>query len=77
MTLEANQAAQLQVMHALGHTPDPCVLYDEASAKAFLGYTIFKGGIGTWKDPCGNRNQLMASVPHILEMPHKTKLFGT
>lgn len=76
LALEANPAVRLQVLHTPGHTPDSVVLYDAAAHKAFVGDTIFQGGVGTWEYPGGNRDQLVQSIYRILDLPEETKLLS-
>lgn len=76
LALEANPAVRLRVLHTPGHTPDSVVFYDAEAGKAFVGDTIFQGGIGTWEYPGGNRCQLERSIYRILDLPEETKLLS-
>ena len=75
-TLEANPKISLRAIHTPGHTPDSVAFLDPVVGKAFVGDTIFQGGIGTWEYPGGNRDQLVESIYRILDLPAETKLLS-
>lgn len=76
LALDANPAVSLHVIHTPGHTPDSVVLHDQSMAKAFVGDTIFQGGIGTWQYPGGDQAMLVESIYRILDLPEETKLLS-
>lgn len=74
--LEGNPTVRLSVLHMPGHTLGSVVFYDEGATVAFVGDTIFSGGVGTWEYPGGNREQLIRSVMRILGLPAQTSLLS-
>ena len=77
ISLQANGAYSLQVLHTPGHTPDSVTFYCEVEQAAFVGDSIFKGGPGTAQYPGGNRAQLMQSIrERILTLPEDTLLYS-
>ena len=66
---------QLKAIHTPGHTNDSCVLYDEAEKTAYVGDTIFKGGMGNPDYPTGNERLLLKSIrERVLTLPDDTLL---
>lgn len=67
----------LHVTYVPGHTTDSVMFYDAGQHVAFVGDTIFKGSIGTYQYPGGNRTDLMDSiVKKILTLPGETILYS-
>lgn len=77
ISLQANDAYSVQVLHTPGHTPDSVTFYCKVEQAAFVGDTIFKGGPGTDQYPGGNWTQLMQSIrERILRLPGDTVLYS-
>ena len=76
-SLEGHASPVLTTIHTPGHTPDSTTIYDAEDHVAFVGDTIFKGGMGTDQYPGGDRTQLVRSVmERILTLPDNTILFS-
>ena len=70
-------SCRLQVIHTPGHTTDSVVYYSEKDRVAFVGDTIFKGSVGNWQYPGGNRQTLVESITErIFAMPDDTILYS-
>jgi hydroxyacylglutathione hydrolase len=52
----------LGVRHCPGHTPGHIVFHHPQSKLAIVGDVLFKGSIGRWDFPLGNREQLVESI---------------
>jgi hypothetical protein len=52
----------LGVRHCPGHTPGHVVFHHPDSKLAIVGDVLFKGSIGRWDFPMGNRAQLIESI---------------
>ena len=77
VSLEANPAFSLRVIHTPGHTTDSVVYYSEKDRVAFVGDTIFKGSIGNYQYPGGNRRDIIKSIMEkILTLPEETALYS-
>lgn len=67
----------VEVIHTPGHTPDSVTLYDREGGYALVGDTIFRGSVGNWQYPGGNRNQLVRSIAEkIFALPDDTVLLS-
>ena len=67
----------LRVIHTPGHTTDSVVYYSEKDRVAFVGDTIFKGSVGNWQYPGGNRQTLVESITEkIFALPDDTVLYS-
>ncbi|MCE2565711.1 MBL fold metallo-hydrolase [Komagataeibacter sp. FNDCF1] len=53
---------RFEVRHVPGHTPGHVVFYDPASRFAFVGDTLFQGGVGRTDFPYGDHDQLIAAI---------------
>ncbi|MGY6768055.1 MBL fold metallo-hydrolase [Komagataeibacter sp. NFXK3] len=60
-TLEA-LGHSFEVRHVPGHTPGHVVFYDPAARFAFVGDTLFKGGVGRTDFPYGDHAQLIGAI---------------
>ncbi|KAB8124276.1 MBL fold metallo-hydrolase [Komagataeibacter medellinensis] len=60
-TLEA-LGHHFEVRHVPGHTPGHVVFYDPAARFAFVGDTLFRGGVGRTDFPYGDHDQLVAAI---------------
>ena len=70
-------ACRLRVIHTPGHTTDSVVFYSEKDRLAFVGDTIFKGSIGNYQYPGGNRQEIIESITEkILILPDATILYS-
>ena len=73
--LESRGDFSLHVRHVPGHTEDSILLYAKAGQLAFVGDTIFMGGIGTAQypggDPAALKNSLLKTV---FSLPEETLL---
>ena len=77
LTLKANPSFSLQVFWTPGHTEDSVVFYSKKDGVAFVGDTIFKGSIGNFQYPGGNREWLIQSiVQQIFTLPEDTVLLS-
>lgn len=76
LSLAANPQVSLRALHTPGHTPDSVTHHSAATARAFVGDTIFQGTVGTWQYPGGDRDQLEESIYRILDLPGETKLLS-
>jgi hydroxyacylglutathione hydrolase len=56
----------LDVRHCPGHTPGHIVFHHPESKLAIVGDVLFKGSIGRWDFPMGNRAQLVESITEKL-----------
>ncbi|MBV1830743.1 MBL fold metallo-hydrolase [Komagataeibacter sp. AV436] len=68
-TLEA-LGHSFQVRHVPGHTPGHVVFYDPDARFAFVGDTLFKGGVGRTDFPYGDHDQLIAAIGRELLTLH-------
>lgn len=67
----------LKVIYTPGHTTDSVVYYSENNRVAFVGDTIFKGSIGNYQYPGGNRHDLQRSIiRRIFTLPEDTVLYS-
>ena len=62
VSLAANPDFSMKVIHTPGHTTDSVVYYSEKDRVAFVGDTIFKGSIGNYQYPGGNRHDIIESI---------------
>lgn len=70
-------SCRLRVIHTPGHTTDSVVYYSEKDRVAFVGDTIFKGSVGNWQYPGGNRQTLVESITEkIFVLPDDTVLYS-
>ena len=77
VSLAANAAFALRVIHTPGHTTDSVVYYSEKDRIAFVGDTIFKGSIGNFQYPGGSRQDIIASIrDRVLTLPDDTVLYS-
>ena len=77
VSLAANAAFALRVLHTPGHTTDSVVYYSEKDRIAFVGDTIFKGSIGNFQYPGGSRQNIIASIrDRVLTLPDDTVLYS-
>ncbi len=77
ISLEANPAFSLRVIHTPGHTTDSVVYYSEKDRAAFVGDTIFKASIGNFQYPGGSRQDIVESIrDKILTLPDDTVLYS-
>ncbi|MDO5295846.1 MAG: MBL fold metallo-hydrolase [bacterium] len=77
IALEANPSFTLQTIYTPGHTADSCVYYSRRDHVAFVGDTIFKGGIGSYGYPGGDKTALIRSVLNkILSLPKETVFYS-
>lgn len=75
VTLEADPQVRLQVIYAPGHTTDSVLYYSEKDGVAFVGDLIFKGSLGTWQYPGGDRETLLGSIMNkVFTLPDDTVL---
>jgi glyoxylase-like metal-dependent hydrolase (beta-lactamase superfamily II) len=56
----------LDVRHCPGHTPGHVVFHHPESKLALVGDVLFKGSIGRWDFPRGDREQLLRSITERL-----------
>ena len=75
ITLRANTAFGVKALHTPGHTKDSTVYYDATSRAAFVGDTLFRGRLGTWHYPGGDRQALLSSTRKILSLPDDVMLY--
>ena len=77
LCLSANHDFALKVIHTPGHTTDSVVYYGEKDRVAFVGDTIFKGTIGNWQYPGGDRETLIRSIINkVFTLPDETKMYS-
>ena len=77
VSLMTNPMFSLKVIHTPGHTTDSVVFYSEKDRLAFVGDTIFKGSIGNYQYPGGNRQEIIESITEkILILPDATILYS-
>lgn len=77
LTLQANPDCSLRVLWTPGHTEDSVIFYSEKDGAAFVGDTIFKGSIGNFSYPGGNREQLLRSIREtVFSLPEDTTLLS-
>ena len=70
-------SCRLRVIHTPGYTTDSVVYYSEKDRVAFVGDTIFKGNVGNWQYPGGNRQTLVESITEkIFALPDDTVLYS-
>ncbi|MDQ7038884.1 MAG: MBL fold metallo-hydrolase [Aquificota bacterium] len=63
----------LRVLHTPGHTPGLCCLYSEEEKVLIAGDLLFKGSVGRWDLPGGDREKLKKSLERIFsELPDDT-----
>ena len=73
--LEADPEFRLKVIYVPGHTTDSVMFYSKADGVAFVGDTIFRGSIGNYQYPGGNRKDLQESIiKRIFTLPDDTVL---
>ncbi|GBQ51156.1 MBL fold metallo-hydrolase [Komagataeibacter sucrofermentans] len=51
-----------EVRHVPGHTPGHVIFYDPAARFAFVGDTLFRGGVGRTDFPYGDHAQLIEAI---------------
>lgn len=67
----------LKAIHTPGHTTDSVMYYSKNDRIAFVGDTIFKGTIGNWQYPGGDRGTLIRSIINkVFALPDETKLYS-
>ncbi|MBR1457596.1 MAG: MBL fold metallo-hydrolase [Oscillospiraceae bacterium] len=77
ISLDANSDFSLRVIHTPGHTTDSVVYYSEKDRVAFVGDTIFKGSIGNYQYPGGDRQDIAESIiGKIFTLPDDTVLYS-
>lgn len=77
ITLPEEPELELQVIHTPGHTPDSVIFYSEKDRIAFVGDTIFRGSIGNYQYPGGDRGEIIRSIREkILTLPEETVLYS-
>ena len=77
VSLKANSTFSLQVIHTPGHTTDSVVYYSGKDRVAFVGDTIFKGSIGNYQYPGGNRQDIVKNIKErILTLTDTTILYS-
>lgn len=64
---------EFQVFHTPGHSPGSIVLYKDGVI--FSGDLLFKGGVGRWDLPGGNKQDLIASLQRLFELPKSTIVY--
>ena len=75
--MAGNPECTLSVIYTPGHTTDSVVYYSKKDRVAFVGDTIFKGSIGNYQYPGGNRQALVESITErILTLPGDTILYS-
>ncbi|MBQ9663489.1 MAG: MBL fold metallo-hydrolase [Oscillospiraceae bacterium] len=75
--LSGNPAFALKTIYTPGHTTDSVIYYSERDGIAFVGDTIFKGSIGEYRYPGGDRNTLLKSIrERIFTLPENTVLYS-
>lgn len=76
IALDANPEFSLKAIHVPGHTTDSTMFYSADAGIAFVGDTVFRGGVGTWRYSGGNRCDLIRSLrDKILSLPDGTMLY--
>ncbi|MBR2255330.1 MAG: MBL fold metallo-hydrolase [Candidatus Methanomethylophilaceae archaeon] len=69
--------AGIEAVRTPGHTPDSMTFYDREGGFALVGDTIFRGSVGNWQYPGGNRNELFRSITdRIFTLPDDTVLLS-
>ncbi|MBV1825593.1 MBL fold metallo-hydrolase [Komagataeibacter oboediens] len=53
---------RFEVRHVPGHTPGHVIFHDPESRFAFVGDTLFRGGVGRTDFPYGNHDQLIEAI---------------
>ncbi|MBR1444254.1 MAG: MBL fold metallo-hydrolase [Firmicutes bacterium] len=77
ISLNSSTNCSLQVIFAPGHTPDSVLLYNEKDNIAFVGDTIFKGSIGNYTFPGGNKKILIQSIMEkVFALPNNTIIYS-
>ena len=75
ISLAANPAHELTVLHTPGHTSDSVTFFAPSESAAFVGDTIFAGSIGNYRFPGGSYGQIRSSIlEKILKLPAETVL---
>ena len=65
-----------ELLHVPGHSPDSLVFHLPQSGLAFVGDTLFSGGIGRTDLPGGNHSLLKKGIKEkLLSLPPETKIF--
>ena len=65
-----------RVLHTPGHSPGSCCLYDERNGILFSGDFIFRGGIGRWDLPGGDRAAMIQSIRNkFLPLPDEVQIY--
>ena len=60
----------VEVRHVPGHSPGSVIYVDHNGRQAWVGDTIFRGGIGRTDFPGGNKKQLLQAIgEQILSLP--------
>ena len=77
ISLTSDSAFCLKVLHTPGHTPDSVTFYSGRDHIAFVGDTIFRGSIGNYQYPGGDRVEIIRSIREkILTLPEETVLYA-
>ena len=77
ISLAANPAFFLDLLHVPGHTTDGAVYYSRTHQAAFVGDSIFKNSLGLTHFYGGDQETLMRNVlEHILTLPDDTALLS-
>lgn len=72
----SNENFGLKVMYTPGHTSDSVIFYSEKDKVAFVGDTIFKGGIGSTQYPGSNPFDLENTIINrIFKLPQGVVLY--
>ena len=64
---------EFQLLHTPGHSPGGMSLY--GNNILLSGDVLFRGSVGRWDLPGGDRNQLMASLEGITRLPGNTRVY--
>jgi len=68
--------AQVEVRHVPGHAPGNVLFYFPDQAMAFVGDSLFAGGVGRFDLPGGDWNTLEHSIrSRIYSLPEETRIF--
>ena len=77
VSLSANPAFSLRLIHTPGHTTDSSVYYNASEHCAFVGDTIFKDSVGATHFPGGDVATLYQSIQEkVLTLPLVTTLYS-
>ena len=66
----------LEVLHCPGHTQGSVCFYDMAQKLFFSGDLFFKGSVGRWDLPSGNKEQLINSIKGVKKLDFDMLLPG-